>query len=234
MRKIYRYECRRLLWNRFFAGLVLILLFYGWQVLNRVTILGVSHMAPFSAWSFGDYLCRMLPFLWIGTLLFLTFFTSKKARRVSVLTDAAPADPRRYAFVRCAAVLTGTGILALCCLGEAALFYGMYFGWYGWTDLAVPALITLVPPLIFALGSGWLLGRIRNWLLYLLMFLPFICRALPLPQALWLWSGCFFEKYAGTFESLDPGFSMPAPVMAAQGILLAAGIALASCRCRGR
>ena len=33
MGKIFRYECRRLLWNKFFAGLLLVLLFYGWQVL---------------------------------------------------------------------------------------------------------------------------------------------------------------------------------------------------------
>lgn len=95
MRKIFLYECKRLLWNKFFAGLVLVLLFYGWQVLRRVTILGVSHTAPFSPWSFGDFLSRMLPLLWIGALFFLTFFTSEKARRAAVLTDAAPLPPRR-------------------------------------------------------------------------------------------------------------------------------------------
>ena len=73
MIKIFQYECKRLLWNKFFFGLLLILLFYGWQVLNSVTILGVSHTAPFSPWSFGDYLSRMIPLLWIGALFFLTF-----------------------------------------------------------------------------------------------------------------------------------------------------------------
>jgi len=81
--KIFRYECKRLLWNKFFAGLLLVLLFYGWQVLTGATILGVSHTAPFSPWSFGDYLSRMVPLLWIGSLFFLTFFTSGKARRGS-------------------------------------------------------------------------------------------------------------------------------------------------------
>ena len=116
MRKIFLYECKRLLWNKFFAGLVLVLLFYGWQVLRRVTILGVSHTAPFSPWSFGDFLSRMLPLLWIGALFFLTFFTSEKARRAAVLTDAAPLPPRRYALARCAAALTGTALLALACI----------------------------------------------------------------------------------------------------------------------
>ena len=70
MGKIYRYECRRLLWNQFFVGLIAVLLCYGALVLRDVTILGVSHTAPFSPWSFGDYLCRMLPLLWIGALFF--------------------------------------------------------------------------------------------------------------------------------------------------------------------
>ena len=65
---IFRYECRRLMWNRFFFGFLLILLLYGWQVLDEVTILGISHTAPFSPWSFGDYLSRQLPLLWAGTL----------------------------------------------------------------------------------------------------------------------------------------------------------------------
>lgn len=49
MRKIFFYECRRLLCNKFFLGLLLVILFYGWQVLNRVTIFGHrAHSALFS------------------------------------------------------------------------------------------------------------------------------------------------------------------------------------------
>ena len=69
MIKIFAYECRRLLWNKFFFGLLAVTFFYGWQVLNGTTILGVSRTAPFSPWSFGDYLSRMLPLLWIGAFL---------------------------------------------------------------------------------------------------------------------------------------------------------------------
>ena len=166
MIKIFQYECKRLLWNKFFFGLLLILLFYGWQVLNSVTILGVSHTAPFSPWSFGDYLSRMIPLLWIGALFFLTFFTSGKAQRVNILT-----------------------VLALVCIAETVFFYGQYFSWYSWGQLLFPALITLVPALIFALGSGWLLGQVRPWLVYVWMVVPFGCMALPLPDALKIWNG---------------------------------------------
>ena len=66
MIKIFRYECQRLLWKKFFFGLLLVLLFYGWQVLNQGTLFGVAHTAPFSPWSFGDYLSRMTPLLCSG------------------------------------------------------------------------------------------------------------------------------------------------------------------------
>lgn len=62
--------------------------------------------------------------------------------------------PARFALARCAAAFTGTGILALLCIAEAAVFYGRMFGWYSWGSLAFPALATLLPPLVFALGSG--------------------------------------------------------------------------------
>ena len=226
MRKIFLYECKRLLWNKFFAGLVLVLLFYGWQVLRRVTILGVSHTAPFSPWSFGDFLSRMLPLLWIGALFFLTFFTSEKARRAAVLTDAAPLPPRRYALARCAAAFTGTVMLALLCIVEAAVFYGRMFGWHDWGSLAFPALVTLLPPLVFALGSGWLLGRLKPWLLYVWMAAPVLLAVLPLPEVLGLWDGSFFTAYPLTLEGLDPAFTLPGPMVMAQLLLLAAGAVL--------
>lgn len=234
MGKIFYYECKRLLWNKFFFGLLLVLLFYGWQVLGGVTILGISHTAPFSPWSFGDYLSRMLPLLWIGALFFLTFFTSSKARRASVLTDASPVSPGRYALVRCAAALAGTGLLALACLGEAAVFYGWYFRWFGWGSLALPALVTLLPPLVFCLGSGWLLGRIRPWLVYAWMPLPLLLALLPLPQALGLLNGSLFASYPLTLETLDPAFRLPASAMAVQCLLLAAGVGMLVSRRGGR
>ena len=172
----------------------------------------------------------MLPLLWIGALFFLTFFTSAKARRAAVLTDATQTSPRRYALTRCGAALTGTVLLALACLVEAVVFYGRYFGWYAWGELLVPALVTLIPALVFALGSGWLLGRIRPWLVYVWMAVPFVCMALPLPETLGLWNGSFFSEYPLMLGTLDPAFSLPYTVVLAQCGLLLCGIVLLVCR----
>ena len=154
MSKIFRYECRRLLWNKFFIGLAVVLLLYGALVLHAVTILGVSHTAPFSPWTFGDYLSRLLPLLWIGVLFFLTFFTSGAERRAAVLTAATPVRPWQYALARLGAALTGTVLQSLAVLLLSAVFYARMFRWYSWGSLFLPAAISLIPALVFALGSG--------------------------------------------------------------------------------
>lgn len=105
MHKIFHYELKRLLWNKFFFGLLVVTLFYAYQVFTGEIILGVAHTAPFSPWSFGCYLSRLLPLLWVGELFFLSFFTAGRERRVAVLTGATPVRPRAYAWTRCAAVL---------------------------------------------------------------------------------------------------------------------------------
>ena len=135
-------------------------------------------------------------------------------------------DPRRYALARCAAALVGVALLCLEALALAALLYARLFGWTDWGSLALPALVILAPPLVFALGSGWLLGRLRPWLLYVWMLLPFALAALPLPEALGLWNGGLCTSYPLTLGMLDPAFSLPAAAWAVQGLLLAAGVLL--------
>lgn len=104
--------------------------------------------------------------------------------------------------------------------------YGRMFGWYSWGSLAFPALATLLPPLVFALGSGWLLGRLRPWLLYIWMVVPLLLAVLPLPDTLGLWNGNFFTDYPLTLTTLDPAFVLPGDVVVAQIVLLAAGVVL--------
>lgn len=230
MIKVFRYECKRLLWNKFFVGLLLVLLFYGWQVLNRVTILGVSHTAPFSPWSFGDYLSRMLPLLWIGALFFLTFFTSKAERWRDALTSATPAKPSIYGMARCCAALVGTVLLSLAVVFLAAVFYGRMFHWDSWSSLLLPTVLTLAPPLIFALGSGWFLGHLRSWLIFMWMLLPGLLMVLPLPEFLGLLNGSVFVNRPLTLGVLDPAFSLPTGTIVTQCVLFLAGIVLLTIR----
>ena len=107
MRKIFYYQCRRLLCNKLFWGLLAVILWYSREVLYGTVIRGVCNTAPFSPWSFGYYLTFLLPFLCAAELFFLSFYTSPAERRVEVLASATPVSPRHYSFSRWGALAVG-------------------------------------------------------------------------------------------------------------------------------
>ena len=225
MRKIFGYECKRLMWNKFSAGLALVLLFYGWQVLSRVTILGVSHTAPFSPWSFGDYLSRMLPLLWIGVLFFLTFFLSGPGRRTAVLTCAAPCPPDGTPWPAMLPLWPGPGCSPWGVWGRPPYFTSTIF--IGpMAGSAAPSPDYPSPPADICPGERLVPGTDPPRLIYGWMLLPFAVQALPLPQMLGLWSGRFFTDYPLTLGALDPEFTLPVQALLLQCLLLLAGAAL--------
>ena len=71
MVKIFYYELRRLLGNRFTVGLLLVALLYGYWTMRGEILLGIANTAPFSPWSFGAYLAEMMPLLLVALLLSL-------------------------------------------------------------------------------------------------------------------------------------------------------------------
>lgn len=213
MRKIFHYELRRLLLNKLFIGILATSLVYGGLTLTTATILGTANTAPFSPWSFGEYLSRLLPMICLGELFFLTFFTSRQEQQAAVITQATPVPQRKYAAVRCGAVLLGTAVLALCVVGLCWGFYVRLFHWTGFSELLAPLVLTLLPAVVFCLGLGWALGRIHPALVYVLMAAVFLLSWAPLPQALGFSLGSFFTDYPRTLGVLDPAFSVPASVL---------------------
>lgn len=226
MSKIFRYECRRLLLSKFFFGLAAVTCFYGWQVLEHVTILGIAHTAPFSPWSFGDYLSRLLPLLWLGTLFSVSVYTNGTERRAAMLTQAAPMHPAVYRLARFLCVLTASALLSLAAVFTAVCFYARMFRWHDWGTLVFPALVTLAPALLFAAGGGWLLGHMRVWLLVPWALFPLLPAALPLPEALGLWNGKLFSTRPLLLPSLDPAFSLLPETIVMQCALALAGAGL--------
>ena len=148
--------------NKFFLGILLILLLFGWQVLDQATLLGGGpYRSLLSLELRGLPEPDAPPFMDRRPVFSDLFHLRKGAAGNGSHGRFAPVPPRRFGLIRCASALAGCGLLALACLAEAAVFYAWYFGWHGWGELLLPALVTLVPSLVFALGSGWLLGQIE-------------------------------------------------------------------------
>lgn len=223
MRKLFRYELRRVLHSKLFFVALLVCLSYGWLTLTTVTVRGTTHTAPFSPWSFGDYLSRLLPLLCLGELCLVGVFTSRRERVAQAITQATPVDPARYTLVRWGAVLTGTVILWLAVIALALGFYGFLFGWLDYSDLILPALLTLLPPAVFCLGAGWALGRHSPALVYAVMGVVLLLCWLPLPQGLAFSLGSFFAQYPLGLDHLDPMFSMPANLAGGRCLWFTAG-----------
>lgn len=228
MNKIFQYELRRLLWNKLFFGILLVALGYGWLTLAGSVIRGIAHTAPFSPWSFGYYLSQTLPLICLGELFFLAFFSSKEERLLRPLTEATPVRQRQYMALRCGAVLTVTILLCLCVTVLAVGFYASLFGWMNYGELFLPALLTLLPPILFCMGAGLVLSQIHPALIYALMAAVFFLSVVPLPPALSFSLNTFFSQYPLTVGTLDPAFSVPANVAASKIIVALAGLALSS------
>ena len=150
------------------------------------------------------------------------YFQSRAAKKGYNVRNAV--KPSVYGLVRCCAALTGTALLALVVILLAIVFYGQMFHWYDWSSLLLPTFLTLVPPLIFALGSGWRLGRLSAWLLFVWMLVPILLMTLPLPEFLGLLNGNVFVERPLTLNILDPAFSLSIGTVITQCVLLLTGI----------
>ena len=128
--------------------------------------------------------------------------------------------------VRCGAILLGSLLLSLCVIVLCLAFYGYFFRYTSFFTLLAPALVTLLPAMIFCLGMGWGLGKIHPAMVYLLMAVVFLLAWLPLPQALDFSLSSFFTEYPLALGTLDPAFTLPGPILFGRALYAAAGVLL--------
>lgn len=229
MIKIYRYELKRLLVNKFFVGLLVITGLYSYQMLSGDIIQGIANTAPFSSWSYGAYLADVLPLLLITLLFFITFLYSNKEKKVARLTAATPVEPVHYGLVRCLAMITGfIGIAAVIIL-ISFVFYTQVFQFTSFGNFILPIGFTLLPAMLFTLGAGLLAGRLNRGLLYALMLLLLVIGQLPLPNAFDLFGSHFYQTVPSTLPlgiDGEPAFTIPVAAWIGKALYTAMGLLL--------
>lgn len=224
MNKIIRYELHRMVCSKIFAGMALVLVWYGWQVLNGVTILGVAYTAPFSPWSFGAYLCSLMPLLSLSFLFFLWETCSGPAKRVEILAAATGFGHGKLMFAKgCAAALAWLILAA----GVSLLGTGFLLNLFGSSapvgGLMAAAVLVLAPVLLFFMGFGLLAGRYRTSLVFLIIPAVIFFVAAPLPMEAQLFCRTFFNEWPKGL-GLDPEFFVPGPFLAGRILFGAAGV----------
>jgi ABC-2 type transport system permease protein len=76
-------------------------------------------------------------------------------------------------------------------------------------ELILPALLTLIPPIVFCLGAGMVLSCFNHTLIYALMAAVILLTVLPLPPAINFSLSGFFSQFPLTMGTLDPAFQIP-------------------------
>ena len=224
--KIFSYELRRLLANRFTLGLALITAFYSYWIMNQEIILGVANTAPWSPWSFGVYMARVMPLLLTALLFFISFHTSGQARAVGTLTSAAAIPPARFRLIRMGAILTAFLLLTVIPVGYGWGFYAAVFRYTGFTALAAPLCFVLLPSASLVMGAGMLCGRHCPALLYVLMALVLAAGIITLPQWLDLFGAEYLASRPAELKMLDPAFQMTGGQVIGRGVMIAAGVGM--------
>ena len=212
MIKIFIYELKRLVFNKFFFALLAITVLYSYQILSRDIIIGIAYTAPFSSWSYGMYLANIMPLLLITLLFFITFMYSNQEKRVKQLTFATPVDPFKYGVIKCSAMAVGYLVISLFVIVLSFIFYGVIFKFYGFADFIVPIVVTLIPALLFIFGIGLLAGCVQSNILYAFMIAVLLLGFLPLPEFADIYGGYLFSTYPLKlpvgFDG-EPAFSLP-------------------------
>ena len=195
MNKIFKYELQRLIFSKFFIGLLIINGIYAWFILSIDIIAGVACTAPFSQWSFSAYLAKTMPVSILTILFLLTFYYSKNEKQVEVLTTATPVNPVHYTLVRNFAVVICFLIIYLLIIGLSMIFYVLFFDFKNFASFILPAILVLLPCFAFAVGIGNLAGRIHPGLLYALMLVTLIIGFAGITGTFDFFGGGYFSSY---------------------------------------
>ncbi|MEA4932898.1 MAG: hypothetical protein VB071_04840 [Lawsonibacter sp.] len=223
MSKVFRYELSRLLGSKFYLGLAAVSLWYGWQLLNNVIILGIANTAPFSPWSFGSYLTELFPLLGVALLFFIWNLCNGQARGIQSLTDATPMKRGRYQMIKYMAALTAWFTLEGMVVALGVGFLCVLFGnSVPVASLLLVSAVTLLPPSALLIGVGALAGGFRSWALFVLMALVFGAGYLPGD----IYGRSLFVEYPLSLGVLDPVFSMPLSVLIEKLAVVLIGIGL--------
>lgn len=223
------YELKRLILNKFFFLLAAVSGLYGYLILSDEIIYGIAYTAPFSPWSYGIYIAKVLPLLLVTLLFFITFLYSRQEKQVRLLTSATPVNIPVYCAIKCAAITAGFVIISLFVILISVIFYAKVFGFYNFSKFLAPIFITLIPAFLFIFGIGLLAGSIQSNILYALRLAALALGFFPLPEFFDIYGGTFFASYPLTLPAGvdgEPAFTLPALFIAGKIFFSAAGICM--------
>lgn len=171
MRKktIFHYEFRRLVCSREYLLLLVAVLVYCGLLLRGSVIYGTNFTAPFSPWTFCDYLSSVMVLL-LALLLVLCArqFTVSERRAIAII-DTTPMPVSVFRSIRYAAIACAFLIVAALSFGMCFAFYWLVFDYTAFGTLIQMGLTLVLPSAFLIFGAAMLLGNKKPILVYILL-----------------------------------------------------------------
>lgn len=197
---IIKHEIRRLVFNKKYFYMTLILALFTSDILLRLVIHGEYGTAPFSKWSYSSFIAMISPMLMIILVLLCTSVFSEKEMKIRKIIYSTPITQMRYYIVKAASIYIAFILATLVPIIMSLIYYGILFKFYDYSTFIKPILFFLLPISILALGGCMFIGKLSIKLLYALIPFSFL-NGLNLGFPVWV------DLYGNNFL-LDHGFRL--------------------------
>lgn len=195
MNKIFYYELKRMIFNRLFLGMFVVNGVFAWYVLTTDIIAGIAYTAPFSSWSYGTYLGKVMPISILTILLLLSGYHGKKQKQVEILTMTTPVSPAKQMLIQTAVLTVCFAVLCILITGISTIFYIRFFQLSEFADFILPSLLLILPCFVFSVGLGQLLGRFHQVLIFVLVLIVFAVGFCGIQNVFDFFGSGYFSSY---------------------------------------
>lgn len=177
---LLKYEISRLIFTKKYFYMILILILWTIDMLMRIVITGFYYTAPFSQWSYSNFINLFSPILFIILILLCTGIFSESEKAVKNIIYSTPISEAKYYIMKGSAVFTVFIITTIIPITISFVYYAFLFEYTEYQYFIVPILLFIIPTGIFIFGLSIFLGKINNKLLYVLIPFTFIIGGLNL------------------------------------------------------
>jgi len=235
--KALKYEVMRLAYNKKYFYMLLIESLFASYILMSFVSVGKDGTAPFSSWTYSEFLTYIGPLLSVILVLLCMSVFSEKEIAVRKIIFSAPLSESKYYLLKASAITAVLVFTASVPILLSFAYYAYYFNFYAYAEFLLPILLFLLPSQVLVLGLALVAGRINSRLLYLLLpvlFMGFFKMGFPV----WfdLFGNNFLSRplrwYLGVYEGPIP-YILPGEFLYSRLILIFTGVGLLALACRG-
>ena len=233
--KIFLYEFKRIFVSKAYLFLLLLIGAYSVYTLKTVVLRGFADTAPFSEWSFMNYLFSLAPFLSILLLLYISRLFSPYEKSVMQITSSTSFSGAMYFFIKLAVITLAYIFAALLVIVACFMFYALVFDFFNYRIFTICIGLVLVPQLLFLQGVGLWVSKLQHNFSFALIALIFFANFIKLTPPNYLdvlgYSIMQIPQNAIPLKGVIP-FSVPADFLISRVVLCVLGILLIIAGCQ--